>query len=141
MILPDVNVLIYAFRRDSREHVRYRQWLDAVVNGASAYAVSLQVLSSVVRVSTHRAIFAQPSQLDEALAFCRALMERPHCQLVQPGVRHWSIFADLCHQTQATGNLVHDAWFAGLAIENGCEWITTDRDYSRFPGLRWRAPF
>lgn len=141
MILPDVNVLVYAFRKDAQDHRRYREWLLGVVNGDSAYGVSPQVLSSFVRVSTHPAIFAQPSQLDEALAFCRALMEQPHGQLVQPGERQWSIFAELCRRTQASGNLVQDAWFAALAIENGCEWITTDRDYSRFPGLRWRPPF
>jgi toxin-antitoxin system PIN domain toxin len=141
VILPDVNVLVYAFRQDAHEHLRYQEWLQGVVNGESAYGVSSQVLSSFVRVSTHPAIFAQPSQLDEALDFCRLLMEQPHCQLVQPGARHWSIFDDLCRRAQASGNLVQDAWFAALAIENGCEWITTDRDYSRFPGLRWRPPF
>ena len=141
MILADANVLVYAFRTDSLEHPRYREWLDSVLNGQSAYGVSPQVLSSFVRISTHRRIYAQPSQLDEALAFCRVLMEQPHCQLIEPGARHWTIFADLCARTQASGNLVQDAWFAGLAIENGCEWITTDRDYSRFPGLHWRPPF
>ncbi len=141
MILPDVNVLIYAFRKDAESHRRYREWLHDVVNGESAFGLSPQVLSSFVRVSTHPAIFAQPSGLDEALAFCRALMDHPHCQLVQPGGRHWFIFEDLCRRAQASGNVVQDAWFAGLAIENGCEWITTDRDYARFPGLRWRLPF
>jgi toxin-antitoxin system PIN domain toxin len=141
VILPDVNVLVYSFRQDAPDHPSYREWLHAVVNGDSAYGLSPQVLSSFVRVCTHLAIFAEPSQLNEALDFCRLLMEQPHCQLVQPGVRHWSIFADLCRHVQASGNLVQDAWFAALAIENGCEWITTDRDYSRFPGLRWRPPF
>ena len=141
MILPDVNVLVYAFRKDALGHQRYREWLLAIVKGPSAYGVSPQVLSSVVRVTTHPGIFAQPSRLDEALAFCHALMEQIHCQVIQPGVRHWSIFADLCFRAQTAGNLVQDAWFAALAIENGCEWITTDRDYSRFPGLRWRPPF
>ncbi len=141
MILPDVNVLIYAFRRDTQDHRRYREWLHSVVNGESAYGMSPQVLSSFVRVSTHPAIFSHPSGLDEALEFCGVLMKQPHCMLVHPGPRHWSIFADLCLRTQASGNRVQDAWFAGLAIENGCEWITTDRDYSRFPGLSWRSPF
>jgi len=141
MILPDVNVLVYAFRDDAQSHRRCRDWLNSVVNGDSAYGVSPQVLSSVVRVCTHRAIFPRASHVDDALAFCRVLMEQPHCQLIHPGVRHWSLFSDLCRQTQASGNLVQDAWFAALAIENGCEWITTGRDYSRFPGLHWRPPF
>lgn len=141
MILPDVNVLVYAFRDDAQSHRQYREWLESVVNGDSAYAMSPQVLSSVVRLCTHRAIFPRPNQVDDALVFCRVLIEQPHCQLIQPGARHWSIFADLCHHTQASGNLVQGAWFAALAIENGCEWITTDRHYSRFPGLHWRPPY
>jgi len=141
MILADVNVLINAFRKHALDDDRYRAWLDGVVNSQSAYGVSPQVLSSFIRISTHPGIFARPSQLGEALAFCQVLMEQEHCQLIQTGPRHWSIFTDLCRRSQACGNLVQDAWFAALAIEHGCEWITTDRDYSRFPGLRWRLPF
>jgi hypothetical protein len=69
------------------------------------------------------------------------LIEQPTCTLVQPGTRHWSVFDDLCRAASATGNLAQDAWFAALAVESGCEWITTDRDFARFPGLRWRPPF
>ena len=141
MILPDVNVLLYAFRRDSAAHAESRRWLEAVVNGEAAFGVSPQVLASVVRISTNRRIYVQPSTLAEALAFCRAIIEPPHCTIVQPGARHWHVFATLCREARATGNLVQDAWFAALAIESGCEWITTDRDYARFPGLRWSAPF
>jgi hypothetical protein len=141
LILPDVNVLVYAFRADAEKHSLHRRWLDSVVNGSAAYALSPQVLSSVVRICTNRAIFPRPSQLGVALAFCRVLIEQPHCQLVSPGTRHWAIFEDLCRRAHATANLVTDAWFAALAIENGCEWITNDRDYARFPGLRWRLPF
>ena len=141
MILPDVNVLIYAFREEALDHKRYREWLHGVVNSDPAYGVSPQVLSSFVRVSTHPGVFARPSRLGEALAFCQVLMEQEHCQLIQPGPRHWPIFTDLCLRSQASGNLVQDAWFAAFAIEHSCEWITTDHDYSRFPGLRWHPPF
>ena len=141
MILPDVNVLVYAFRDDTQNHRLYREWLESVVNGDSAYAISPPVLSSVVRICTHRTIFPKPSQLDQALAFCRVLMDQPHCQLIHPGARHWSIFADLCGRVHAVGNLVQDAWFAALAIEHGCQWVTNDRHYARFPGLAWRPPF
>jgi uncharacterized protein len=141
VILPDVNVLIYALRKDSQQHNRYRGWIESVLTGPSPYGMSPQVLSSVVRVATHPRIFAHPSRAEEALAFCTALMDQPNCQLIQPGPRHWSVFADLCQAVHASGNLVQDAWFAALAIESGCEWISTDRDYARFPGLRWRSPF
>jgi hypothetical protein len=75
-----------------------------------------------------------------ALAFSQALRERPNCLIVASGSRHWEIFMSLCRSTDVKGNLVADAYFAALAIESGSEWITTDRDYSRFPGLRWRHP-
>ena len=140
MILPDVNVLIYAFRDDARDHPQYRKWLDSVVSGGSLYGMSPQVLSSVIRICTHRGIFARPSPLDDAFAFCRVLIEQPQCQIIQPGAGHWQIFQNLCRHVRANGNLVQDAWLAALAIENGCEWITTDRHYSLFPGLRWRTP-
>jgi toxin-antitoxin system PIN domain toxin len=141
MILPDVNVLLYAFRRDSTGHAEYRRWLEDAINGETAYGIAPQTLASLVRISTHPGIYVRPSQLREALAFCHALLQPSQCTVVQPGPRHWEIFARLCRAARATGNLVQDAWFAALAIEWGCEWITTDRDYARFPGLRWREPF
>jgi toxin-antitoxin system PIN domain toxin len=140
VILPDVNVLLYAFRRDSVRHDEYHTWLEGVVNGDAAYGVSPQVLSALVRISTHRRIYVHPSTTAEALAFCEALLQPAHCRVVHPGPRHWEIFAELSQRSRATGNLVQDAWFAALAIESGCEWMTTDRDYARFPGLRWREP-
>jgi hypothetical protein len=141
LILPDVNVLLYAFRADSVDHARYRSWLDALVNGDEAYGMSPQVLCSVARIATHPRIYVSPSRLDDALAFARVLLEQPHCTIVQPGSRHFSIFEDLCVKARAHANLVQDAWFAALAVESGCEWITTDGDFARFPGLRWRRPF
>lgn len=141
MILPDVNVLLYAFRRDSARHSDYRRWLEGTINGEAAYGIAPQTLASLVRISTHPGIFVNPSHLNEAVAFCQAVLEPAHCTVVHPGPRHWEVFVDLCRTARATGNLVQDAWFAALAIETGCEWITTDRDYARFPGLRWREPF
>lgn len=141
MILPDVNVLIYAFRSDSVDHERYRDWLESVVNGPQAYGVAPQVLAALVRVTSHPKIFARPSRLEEVFAFNRTLLSQPNATVVAPGERHWEIFEALCYQAEATGNLTQDAWFAALAIEAGCEWISTDRDYARFEGLAWRAPW
>ena len=141
MILCDVNVLVYAFRKDSVDHSRYHEWLESLVNGDAAYGMAPQVLGAVVRVTTHPKIFIQPSALDEVLAFAEVLRSQPHCVPVQPADRHWEIFSKLCIDAAATGNLVADAWYAALAIESGCEWVTTDRDYARFKGLRWRTPF
>ena len=141
MILTDVNVLIYAFRSDAEDHQKYKSWLETIVNGSAAYGVAPQVLASVVRICTHPRIFARPSSLKDAFEFCHALLEQPNATVITPGNRHWSIFESLCRHSSATGNLAQDAWFAALAIEAGCEWITTDRDYARFKDLQWRPPF
>jgi toxin-antitoxin system PIN domain toxin len=79
--------------------------------------------------------------VEDALAFADALRKQPGAVVLEPGARHWSIFRRLCVDVVAKGNLVADAYLAALAIESGSEWITTDRDFSRFPRLRWRHPF
>lgn len=139
MILPDVNVLIYAFRPDTSLHQTCKTWLESVVAGREPFSVAPQVLSSVIRIATNSRIYPRPDSLSDAIAFAHTLLDQPHCRVVQPGPRHWEIFCDLCRHTNAAANLVPDAWFAALAIEHGCEWITDDRDYARFPGLRWRS--
>jgi len=140
VILPDVNILVHAFRSDSSDHDLCRKWLDGVVNGDSRYGISPQVLSGVIRVTTHPRIFSQPSTLAEVIEFCEAVMEQPNCVIVEPGTQHWSIFVRFCKEADARGNLVPDAWYAALAVESGCEWVTLDRDYARFSGLKWRVP-
>ena len=141
MILPDVNVLLYAFRKDLSDHARHRDWLEQVVNADAAYGMSPQVLAGVIRVASHPRIFKQPSRAEDVIAFASRLIDQPHCQLIVPGARHWNIFVELRQTAKASGNLVQDAWFAALAIESGCEWITLDQDFPRFDGLRWRTPF
>lgn len=140
MILPDVNVLVYAHREDAPGHAAYREWLEAVINSDQAYGLSDLVLSGFLRVVTHPRVFDPPSTMDQALAFAEEVRNQPNCVPVAPGPRHWNIFTGLCQTAGVKGNLVPDAYLAALAIESGSEWITTDRDYSRFPGLKWRHP-
>lgn len=139
MILADVNVLIHAFRPDASEHARCRAWLDKVINGEARFGVSTLALSALVRIVTTRKIFDPPTEISGALGFCGDLLGQPHAVRVEPGDRHWGIFASLC-SGGIKGPRVTDAWFAALAIEHGCEWITLDRDFARFTGLRWRGP-
>jgi toxin-antitoxin system PIN domain toxin len=140
MILPDVNVLIYAFRADFAQHAVCRPWLEGVIFGDARFAVSPLALGALVRIATNARVFKTPNALEEAFGFCDDILSQPHCQIVEPGERHWEIFRRLCIETDTRGSRVTDAWFAALAIEWGCEWITTDRDFARFPGLKWRAP-
>jgi uncharacterized protein len=140
MILPDVNVLIYAFRREVREHSVCRAWLDDVVLGADRFGLSPSALAALVRITTNRRAYVIPSSLESAMGFCEDLLGQPHCEIVEPRDRHWDIFSRLCIETDTRGPRVTDAWYAALAMESGCEWITLDRDFARFPGLRWSVP-
>ncbi len=117
-----------------------RAWLDAVVLGDERFGISPLALAALVRITTNRRTYAVPSSSESAFGFCEDLLGQPHCQIVEPRERHWDIFRRLCVETDTRGPRVTDAWYAALAIEWGCEWITFDRDYARFPGLRWRLP-
>jgi len=136
--LPDVNVLIYAHREDAPEHHRYAAWLRSIVQADEPFAVAEVVLAGFLRIVTNRKIFEPPTPMATAIAFCQRLIDRPRAVLVAPSRRHWDLFVDLCANIQ--GPLVSDAYLAALAIEHGCELITTDSDFARFKGLRWRHP-
>jgi len=138
--LLDVNVMVYAFRRDSPRHDEFRIWLLEMAGKVAAFGVSEQALSSVIRICTHPKIFKKPSLLEDSIKFVESLRAHPSCRIVRPTSDHWDLFIRLCRHSDARGNLVTDAWFAALAMDAGCAWVTTDRDFARFPGLRWRHP-
>ncbi len=140
MVLIDVNILIYANRVDSDRHADYRRWLSDTVNGPVPFGLSDVALSGYLRVVTNPRIYDKPTPLVDALLFANALVTSPRCALVRPAAKHWTIFHELCRRTEARANVIPDAWFAALAIESGCEWITADRGFARFPGLRFRHP-
>ena len=95
MILPDVNVLIYAFRKDVPQHAVCRPWLDGVVSGDARFGMTRLALSAVVRITTDPRIYKEPSTLEEAFRFCDNLFGQRHCQVLEPGERHWDIFRRL----------------------------------------------
>jgi toxin-antitoxin system PIN domain toxin len=141
MILPDVNILVYAHNERAEDHLKFMHWLLDLAEGHEPFGMSDLVLSSFIRITTNPSIFTPPTLIENAIAFTERIRSRLNCVVVNPGPRHWDIFTDLCRKGSARGNLVPDAYLAALAIESGSEWITTDRDYARFPGLRWRHPF
>jgi toxin-antitoxin system PIN domain toxin len=142
MLLLDVNVCVYALREDSNsDHAVYRQWVQGVLGGDEPVGVSELVLSGVVRLITNHRVFRQPSSTAQALDACRTLRSAPAAIPLRPGPRHWAIFDSLCTEVGAKANTVTDAYHAALAIENGATWVTTDRGFARFAGLRWRRPF
>jgi len=140
MILLDVNVLVHAHREDAERHDEYCDWLEGALDQPPGVAVSELVLSGCLRVITHPKVFREPTPLPIALEFLEDFRERDAVRVLAPGPRHWAIFTDLCQRGEARGNLVPDAFHAALAIELGCEWITADRGFARFPDLKWRHP-
>lgn len=140
MILLDVNILVHAHRKDSDRHAEIKAWLESALQRPPGVAISELVLSGCLRIITHPKIFKEPTPLVQALEFVEDFHSRDQVHVLGPGQDHWKIFTDLCRRADARGNLVPDAYHAALAIELGCEWLTLDRGFARFPGLKWRHP-
>jgi hypothetical protein len=137
--MPDVNVLVYAHREETPAHGHYATWVKNLAGNPEPFALSELVLHGFLRIATNRRIFDPPSTATQAFRFIDALLERPNCCVVRPGLDHWQIFRRLCTEMQLKGNLVADAVHAAVAIESGCEWVTADTDFARFgPLLRWK---
>jgi toxin-antitoxin system PIN domain toxin len=138
--LPDVNILVYAHRAESPEHERYAEWLTRTARGPEPFALSELGASGFIRIVTNSKIWDQPTALEDALEFIQRLRSRSNARLLTHGPDSWAVFARLCIAARARGKLVADAYHAALAIEHGCEFITADADFGRFPGLRHRHP-
>ena len=106
MILADVNVLVYAFRRDAKDHREYRGWLEDCVGSHQAYGLAESVLAGFLRVVTNPKVFKEPSPLDSALRFTDELRNQANCVLVAPGRRHWEVFASLCRARRLFRNAI-----------------------------------
>jgi toxin-antitoxin system PIN domain toxin len=120
---------LYAHRTESPRAVEHRDWLHRALGGDEPFGVSESVLSSFLRIVTHHRIYREPTPPDVALSFCRAVLAAPAAVAVRPGPRHWLLFSQLCQTVGARGNQVPDA-----------TWVTTDRGFARFPGLRLQTP-
>ena len=133
---PDVNILVSAFREDAVHHERCRAWLKDALADRERVGLSELVLSGVLRVLTHTKIFHPPTPSDAALEFVDALLAQSGSTTLRPGDGHWRIFRGMAVALQLTGNRLPDAYHAALAIEHGCEWVTLDRGFAIYPGLR-----
>ena len=140
MILMDVNILVYAHREDTNEHVAYRDWLELVINGNTKFGFSELVLSGFIRVVTHPKIFEIPSTLNQAITFANQIRSSSEAVCLTPGSKHWSFFLHCIENINATGNDVPDAYHAALAMEWDCQWVTADKGFRRFKGLSVKHP-
>lgn len=140
MILLDVNVLIAAHRSDHPHHDLVRPWFDGMIRDGSAFTVPDIVGVGFVRIVTNRRAIATPSPSADALSFLLALIRQAGCVSLAPGPHHHELFRRTCLESDATGDLVTDAYLAALAIEHGGTVVSLDRDFARFEGLRWERP-
>lgn len=136
----DVNVLVDAHRPDTDRHEAVRAWLERARREPEPLGLSSVVASGFIRVVTHPRVFKEPTPTAVALEFVEGLRLSPAVLDVAPGERHWSIFTSFCREQRLAGNLVPDAWLAALAVELGASFVTSDRGFTRYPGLRIEEP-
>jgi uncharacterized protein len=140
MKLLDVSVVLPAHRADHPDHVAARNWLDALLASREQFGVPWMVWWSFLRLSSHPRVFPVPTPVDEAFEFIQAIRAQPGHISVEPGADHLDCLRRVCQRGEATADLVPDAVFAALAVEHGGELVSFDRDFARFPGLRWSRP-
>lgn len=140
MILVDANILLYAEDQLNERHAAACTWWDAQLSGSLPVCLCWTVLGAFIRISTNPRVFEHPLSLDQALFRVQSWMDQPCTRIVHPTQRHWILFRKMLIEGQAVANLVTDAHLAALAVEHGCELISTDSDFSRFPEVRWRNP-
>jgi uncharacterized protein len=110
------------------------------LSGTSPVCLCWTVLGAFIRIGTNPRVYDHPLSIDQALSRVQSWIDQPCVRIVHPTKRHWSVFRKMLLEGQATANLVTDAHLAAVALENGCELISTDSDFSRFPDIRWRNP-
>jgi len=140
VILVDANILLYAEDKLSPGHDEARAWWDAQLSGASPVCLCWAVIGAFIRIGTNSRVFEHPLSLDQAISRVQSWLDQPCVRIVHPTERHWTAFRKMLLDGQALANLVADAHLAALALEYGCDLISTDSDFSRLPGIRWRNP-
>ncbi len=140
MKLPDLNLLIYAIDESARPHAAARRWWNRLLSGNETVGLSWSVLLGFVRLTTNPQIVQAPMAVDEALDYVDTWLAHPDTTVLDPTPRHANVLRDLLRDLGTAGNLVTDAHLAALAIEHGAELHSADRDFGRFPGLRWVNP-
>jgi len=140
VILPDVNLLVHAYNSDSRVHGKARAWWESLMNGTRPVGLPWVTLLGFIRIATHPTVLASPLPVAEACDHARSWLAQPQVSIIHPGTRHATLCFGLLESLGTAGNLTTDAHLAALAIEHQAELHTTDADFARFPGLKWRNP-
>ena len=140
MTVLDANLLIYAYNEDAPQHRAAVKWLEQLLNGPDLIGLPWTTLWAFIRIATNTRAWPKPISVANAFAAIDELLDRPNVAVLHPGPRHRELLEKLVREGNASGPLVSDAVLAALAMENGAELASTDRDFSRFRGLRWIDP-
>ena len=140
MIIPDINLLVYAYTRRNPLHEPAGRWWEGLVNGAERIGVPWVVSTGFVRLMTHPRVVERPAAPEQAVDYVREWFRFPHITALNPGAEHLTLFRKALAAAGVGANLVTDAHIAALAIEHQAEVHSNDMDFGRFPGLRWRNP-
>jgi uncharacterized protein len=140
VILVDANILLYAEDQLNPQHAAAKRWWDEQLSGSSPVCLCWTVIGAFIRIATNSRVFESPLSRKEAMAKVQGWLEQPCTRLVEATERHWLVFQQMMNDGQALGNLVTDAHLAALAIQHGCELLSTDADFARFPRVKWRNP-
>ena len=140
MIVLDANILLYAYDSASSHHSRAKAWIEQVFSGADLIGLPWSSIAAFLRIMTNTRLPGERFTLAEATAIVSSWLERTNIRTIAAGENHWITFCQMMVEGQAAGVLVSDAHLAAITIEHGGELHTTDRDFARFPGLRWKNP-
>ena len=140
MMIPDVNMLVYAVDETSPFHEKARRWWDGLLSSTVTVGLCYASILGFVRVTTNRRVFISPLSVRDALEHVESWMDQPNAVLLAPTERHWSILSGLLRSTDVGANLTTDAHIAAYAIEHAGTLYSNDGDFARFEGLRWRNP-
>ena len=140
MIFVDANILLYAYFPRAEEHEICRRWVEEAFSGPAPVYLAWITILAFLRISTSPRVFSKPLSMAEASAVVTGWLAAPAVSIVEPDERYWDVFSELLEKAQVSGPLVTDAALAALALEHGAAVCTTDRDFTRFPGLRLLNP-
>jgi toxin-antitoxin system PIN domain toxin len=140
VIVLDANILLYAYDTTSPHHARARTWLEGAFSSGTQIGLPWQTAAAFLRIVTNPRIPGERFSVDDAIRIVDQWLEQPNVHVLSPGDGHWLLLRKMMIEGQARGPMITDAQLAALTIEHAGVLHTMDRDFARFPGLRWTNP-